>query len=40
MMSMNNLGTTLDQEDKYPEAEKLQRETLAIQRRVLAPGCI
>jgi hypothetical protein len=32
---MNNLAYTLQQEGHYPEAEKLQRETLSLQSRVL-----
>jgi hypothetical protein len=32
---MNNLAYTLQQEGHYPAAEKLQRETLSLQSRVL-----
>jgi tetratricopeptide repeat protein len=34
---MTNLASTLTQEGHYPEAERLQRGTLDIQRRVLGP---
>jgi len=37
-MSMNNLANMLSMERRYVEAEKLQRETLDIQRRVLGPN--
>jgi tetratricopeptide (TPR) repeat protein len=36
-MSMSNLANIITQEGRYAEAEKLQRETLDIQRRVLEP---
>jgi hypothetical protein len=34
---MSNLATDLGDEGRYAEAEKLDRETLAIRRRVLGP---
>ena len=37
LMSMNNLANMLFVEGRYDEAEKLQRDTLDIQRRVLGP---
>lgn len=37
LRSMNNLGNVLLDEGRYPEAEKLQRETLDGRRRILGP---
>ena len=37
-MSMNNLSTMLVMEGRYGDADKLERETLDIQRRVLGPN--
>ena len=34
---MSNLAIVLDAEGRHAEAEKLEREALGIQRRVLAP---
>jgi tetratricopeptide (TPR) repeat protein len=37
VVTEGNLGETLIQENKYPEAEKLLRETMEIERRTLGP---